>query len=281
MRKKNGFTLIERTAQFKRAGRIGENPTYGLVYGAKVMRHYRKAFTLIELLVVVAIIAVLVALLLPALGRARQQAKIVVCAANLHQVGVALVSYMTEDRSQTVPMQYNGSATPPWAFPWMAKATGKSYGLGVLVEKSHLNPEVLYCSGSGGTVLDYQNFRQAWTDPTSGANIGYIYRAYPGTSKIWIDYLQAPPTQRYETVRMEEHGGFSIVADYFCTGAYNPELITHPGGYNILFIDGHVGFSRDPQGMIAEACFTVAPPSGRFDLYWWNAFDKFDMINGN
>ncbi len=53
----------------------------------------KKSFTLIELLVVVAIIAVLVAVLLPALGSARQQAQAVVCTANLSQIGKALIMF--------------------------------------------------------------------------------------------------------------------------------------------------------------------------------------------
>jgi len=50
-------------------------------------------FTLIELLVVIAIIAILIALLLPALMSAKQQAQQVKCAANLHQLGVAMTMY--------------------------------------------------------------------------------------------------------------------------------------------------------------------------------------------
>lgn len=58
----------------------------------------RSAFTLIELLVVVSIIAVLLALLLPALGKARDSARQVKCLSNMRQVGLALVSYTVEYR---------------------------------------------------------------------------------------------------------------------------------------------------------------------------------------
>src|SRR6476659_5851612 len=62
-------------------------------------RHLRRerAFTLIELIVVIGVIAVLVAMLLPALGRAREQAKVVQCAAQLRQVHHALMMYLNDN----------------------------------------------------------------------------------------------------------------------------------------------------------------------------------------
>lgn len=56
----------------------------------------RLGFTLIELLVVVSIIALLVSILLPALGKAREQARMTICASNLRSVGVAMATYTTD-----------------------------------------------------------------------------------------------------------------------------------------------------------------------------------------
>jgi prepilin-type N-terminal cleavage/methylation domain-containing protein/prepilin-type processing-associated H-X9-DG protein len=57
----------------------------------------RKGFTLVELLVVISIIAVLVALLLPSLGRARDAARDAVCKSNLRQIGIGLYTYAVEN----------------------------------------------------------------------------------------------------------------------------------------------------------------------------------------
>ncbi|MBI5386907.1 MAG: prepilin-type N-terminal cleavage/methylation domain-containing protein [Verrucomicrobia bacterium] len=61
-----------------------------------ISRHARRGFTLLELLVVVAIIGLLAALLLPALSRAKAQARRVACLSNLRQVGAAATLYMSD-----------------------------------------------------------------------------------------------------------------------------------------------------------------------------------------
>src|SRR3954471_17187344 len=84
----------------------------------RLFRLKSRAFTLIELLVVIAIIAILAAILLPALARAKAQAKRTVCLNNLKQIGIAMRSWATDHDSK---------------FPWgvdQSQGGGKPNGTG-------------------------------------------------------------------------------------------------------------------------------------------------------
>src|SRR5882724_6305286 len=100
-------------------------------------RQARSAFTLIELLVVIAIIGLLAAMLLPALNSAREKGRRVACAANLHQIGLAILSYSGDYGNHTPTADYNWdtavSASRPITWNYM------------LVDHGYATPKVFQC----------------------------------------------------------------------------------------------------------------------------------------
>ena len=75
---------------------------------------FLRGFTLIELLVVVAVIAILAALLMPALSQARGKARQVRCISNLRQIGLAVFMYANDNNGYLVRADYDGPLGKSW-----------------------------------------------------------------------------------------------------------------------------------------------------------------------
>jgi prepilin-type N-terminal cleavage/methylation domain-containing protein len=138
-------------------------------------------FSLIELLVVMATLALLIAILLPALSQARYQARRAACAANLRQIGVAIHLY-ADDFDDTIPFGPAGRPITGSNFytvtgnvtSLLSLEDGAPVGLGLLL-KDYLShqPKVMFCPGADQpSEAEAQLARVGWAQAQSD----YYYR---------------------------------------------------------------------------------------------------------
>jgi len=163
-------------------------------------------FTLIELLVVIAIIAILAAMLLPALASAKERAKRISCVNDLRQLAVSINVFCGDNNDIMPPLKWR-DGNPQYPYELMRLSSGNSstpaydadggpYNLGVLWEtKVIADGRILYCpSNAKGDNLTYENYTalNVWpfgadaSAPANALNPGYVrsgYMYYPQSLK--------------------------------------------------------------------------------------------------
>lgn len=220
------------------------------------VRRLQLAFTLIELLVVIAIIAILAAMLLPALARAKEQARRTNCKSNLRQLGIATHIYANDNKEKvmdgrTLPYPPFFTATTPGAWPWDLARTSCD----ALLDNG-AKQDVFFCPSNA----EFNHTNTWWFDTIfNGQNpprfriTGFLW-LLPGTPQVptWLHRtnilgtVQNPPSQAelVTDVVISQSGNYAVVSIGGLPSTTR-QRTSHldkgrPAGGNILFLDSHV-----------------------------------------
>jgi prepilin-type N-terminal cleavage/methylation domain-containing protein/prepilin-type processing-associated H-X9-DG protein len=218
-------------------------------------RHH--AFTLIELLVVISIIALLISILLPALGAARKSARNAQCQSNLHGMMVAFNIYASEEKEWIMPFLMANAgedANTTWGRQnawWLLRIRKYMPNTGSIQQRTQ--PTILRCPTVNimGLNLDvtYGLNKYAGWGPSSpwssyGAPVRYSQVTKPSDKLLVADgnryhsgYYSAHILEKYATWR-----------DTTTYGMYLVDMRHLGDTANFSFVDGHVSASKELSG---------------------------------
>jgi prepilin-type N-terminal cleavage/methylation domain-containing protein/prepilin-type processing-associated H-X9-DG protein len=191
----------------------------------------RRSFTLIELLVVIAIIAILAAMLLPALAKAREKARTASCMSNLKQLDLGCFMY-ADDNKEIYPTWTTSPYYLGCVLPYVTDTK-------VFICPSHTS--MMPSSCSGGTCSNYYAYQYCpdlgygindyWLEYGVSGYVGLVGRAMAQVTKPSATFLLLD-------LRCHEAALNSIIT--LTIG----ERVSHNFGGNIAFADGHVQWRK-------------------------------------
>jgi prepilin-type N-terminal cleavage/methylation domain-containing protein/prepilin-type processing-associated H-X9-DG protein len=215
-------------------------------------------FTLIELLVVIAIIAILAAMLLPSLGKAREKARSVNCMSNLKQIGVFEAIY--RDDFGCYPYTSNSTGGAPGGLEDSDGFWFRYFSYAYMnVQPDTKTPNLFFCP-SQTREADYYGDRElpvAWRTAISA--IGYLKNASSGFLSKEFPFPMVKDADVSNTSAFVTVAERNPLITYFFSWEYEASwnflnLNRHDNNMsNYLFADGHSGTMVIPEGLRGDA----------------------------